>query len=68
MWLLRLFFEYTNFKDALIEKNVYVVKKIINKKLMKNKKTNFLMQSNFLNNTIIDLFYFYKKMFVLTNI
>ena len=38
MWLLRLFFEYTNFKDALIEKNVYVVKKIINKKLMKNKK------------------------------
>ena len=35
---MRLFFEYTNFKDALIEKNVYVVKKIINKKLMKNKK------------------------------
>ena len=47
---------------------VYVVTKVINKRLMKNLRNNFLIHKNILTMIRINLFYYWKIVFILMNI
>ena len=55
------FLEYTNFKDNLIDTNVYVVTRIIKKSLIKISGNDFLMHTSFLTMISISLFYCCEK-------
>ena len=58
-------FEYTNFKDDLIEYKCLSCKKSYQRKFHEKLK-DFLIDTNFLT-LITTLFYYYEKVFILTN-
>ena len=51
------FLRYINFKDDLIEY-----------KCLRNQRYDLLIHTNFLTTTIISLFYYFEKLFILMNI
>ena len=61
------FLEYTNFRDNLIEYKCLCCNKIIKKSLMKTKRNDFLIHTNFLTMISISLFCC-EKLFTHTNI
>ena len=64
MWLL---FEWTNFKDNLIEYKCLYCNKNYQHKFDKKLQEQFLIHTNFLTMTIISLFYYCEKGFILMN-
>ena len=62
------FFEYTNFKNDLIQHNCLCCNKIYQQKFDENLKKHFYNTYKFSTTTIISLFYCCKKVFILMNI
>ena len=62
------FLEHANFKDDLIEYKCLSCNKIYQRKFDEKLKGKFLIHTNFLTMITISLFYYYEKVFILTNI
>ena len=62
------FLEYADFKDDLVEYKCLYFNKTHQHKFEEKLKNDFLINTNFLTMVTISLFYYCKKVFLLTNI
>ena len=62
------YFEYVKFKENLIEYKCLSCNKNYQQKFNKNLKKDFLTHTSCLTMITISLFYYYEKVFILTNI
>ena len=62
------FLEHKSFEDNLREYKCLCCNKYYQQKFDKKLKSDFLVYTNFLTTTIISLFYFFEKVFILANI